>query len=526
MSAVQFVFMAFSCLGPPAEFQIVMEPMARWASPGVREGAVEISAFAPDLGRLYTTSPSSMSVLAFELNTKASILNLVAQFDLSNYGQQIQSVAYHSGLQAVVVAIAPAVTTNSGTLVLLHAHDGSLLRKYPTGVLPDMVGVSENGRWIVTADEGQPSEDYQIDPVGSVTILDTTTMTAQTVDFHTIDPEVVDPQVVVSAPAGTTFAQDAEPEYVTFSSDNQFAYISLQENNAIAKIDLERGAWLWVKSMGSIDHNKPRNAIDASDRDGGINIKPRTVFGLPMPDAISSFQMGGRDYIATANEGDARAYGAFGNSSRVQDVHLDPIQFRDASDLNSEHHLGRLKILNTHGDMDGDGDFDVLYSFGSRSLSILDADGNRIADTGSLIEQKLNQYDPEHFNANNDRVSSRDSRSDDRGPEPEGVVVGGVEGIPIAFLGLERPSGIMAFDCSNPFEPVFSGYATTRNNNQSIDLSGDLGPEGLCFIKAEDSPTGEALLVVSYEVSGSICIFKVSKKNTGPPLQKQGSASP
>ena len=101
-----------------------------------------------------------------------------------------------------------------------------------------------------------------------------------------------------------------------------------------------------------------------------------------------------------------------------------------------------------------------------------------------------------------------------------------VEGIPIAFLGLERPSGIMAFDCSNPFEPVFSGYATTRNNNQSIDLSGDLGPEGLCFIKAEDSPTGEALLVVSYEVSGSICIFKVSKKNTGPPLQKQGSASP
>ena len=493
-----------------------MEPMARWASPGVREGAVEISAFAPDLGRLYTTSQSSMSVLAFDLNTKASILNPVAQFDLSSYGQQIQSVAYHSGLQAVVVAVAPAVTTDPGTLVLLHALDGSLLRKCPTGVLPDMVGVSENGRWIVTADEGQPSEDYQIDPVGSVTILDTTTMTAQTVDFSTFDSEVVDAQVVVSAPAGTTFAQDAEPEYVTFSSDNQFAYISLQENNAIAKIDLERGSWLWVKSMGSIDHSKNRNAIDASDRDGGINIKPRPVFGLPMPDAISSFQVGGRDYIATANEGDARAYGAFGNSSRVQDVHLDPIQFRDASDLNSEHHLGRLKILNTHGDMDGDGDFDVLYSFGSRSLSILDADGKRISDTGSLVELKLSQYDPDHFNANNDQVNSRDSRSDDRGPEPEGVVVGLVEGVPVAFLGLERSSGIMAFDCSNPLEPAFSGYVSTRNNNQDVDLSGDLGPEGLCFIKAEDSPTGEPLLVASYETSGSICVFKVSKKNAGP----------
>ncbi|MGB0324615.1 MAG: choice-of-anchor I domain-containing protein, partial [Phycisphaerales bacterium] len=211
--------------------------------------------------------------------------------------------------------------------------------------------------------------------------------------------------------------------------------------------------------------------------------------------------------------------GAFGNSSRVQDVHLDPVQFRDDPDLNSEHHLGRLKILNTHGDMDGDGDFDVLYSFGSRSLSILDPNGKRISDTGSLVEQKLSQYDPEHFNANNDQVNSRDSRSDDRGPEPEGVVVGLVEGVPVAFLGLERPSGIMAFDCSNPLEPAFSGYVSTRNNNQSVDLSGDRGPEGLCFIKAKDSPTGEALLVVSYETSGSICVFKVSKKNAGPPPQ-------
>lgn len=49
-----------------------------------------------------------------------------------------------------------------------------------------------------------------------------------------------------------------------------------------------------------------------------------------------------------------------------------------------------------------------------------------------------------------------------------------------------------------------------RNTNETeVTKQGDLGPEGLIFIAAKNSPNGHPLLVVGNEVSGSTAVYEV-----------------
>jgi hypothetical protein len=73
-----------------------------------------------------------------------------------------------------------------------------------------------------------------------------------------------------------------------------------------------------------------------------------------------------------------------------------------------------------------------------------------------------------------------------------------------AFIGLERAGGIMIYDISDPFRPFFVDYISTSPV--------DIAPEGLVFIKEDDSPNGKALLVISHEVSNTTTIFEIDKK--------------
>ena len=260
--------------------------------------------------------------------------------------------------------------------------------------------------------------------------------------------------------------------------------------------------------------------LDASDNDKKIKIRPWPVRGVYMPDAIASYQVGKRTFLVTANEGDAREYGTFIEPVRVgsNSVLLDPVRFPDAAVLKNNGNLGRLNILSTLGKNPVTGMFEELYSFGARSFSIWDAAGKLVYDSGDDLERITAQAYPDFFNTSHTN-NTMDNRSDDKGPEPEGVVIGKVSGRDYAFIGLERIGGVVVYDISNPKAPVFVDYVNFRDFAQagqsapgvSNPLAGDLGPEGLVFISKENSPVGTPLLVMGNEVSGTTTVFAIEE---------------
>jgi hypothetical protein len=163
--------------------------------------------------------------------------------------------------------------------------------------------------------------------------------------------------------------------------------------------------------------------------------------------------------------------------------------------------------------------YSEIHAYGARSFSIWQpptSDATHLAllpqvyDSGDDFEQITST--PKHFfNSNSEAAKSFDSRSDDKGPEPESVTLGVVDGRTIAFVGLERMGGVMAYDVTDPNNPSFLTYVNTRVNGSetAVQNAGDLAPEGLVFISAADAPKGKALLIVSNEFSGTIGVFQI-----------------
>ncbi len=259
--------------------------------------------------------------------------------------------------------------------------------------------------------------------------------------------------------------------------------------------------------LGIIDFGK-NYGLDASDRDNGIKIVPQPVFGMYQPDALDTYIANGKTYIVSVNEGDAREYDTFEEEARISSLTLDPTAFPNGVELKNNANLGRLNATNTLGDIDNDTDFDQLYVLGGRSFSIWDTYGNLVFDSGDEIEQITAAVYPANFNASNDD-NALDNRSDNKGPEPEALEIAELDGVTYAFIGLERIGGIMVYDMTDPKAPVFVKYVNNRDFTMDVETAeaGDLGPENIVFIAATDSPNGDALLVVSNEVSGSVSIF-------------------
>ena len=191
---------------------------------------------------------------------------------------------------------------------------------------------------------------------------------------------------------------------------------------------------------------------------------------------------------------------------------LDPTAFQNGAALKTNAQLGRLTVTSTKGNTDGDSDFDQLYVLGARSFSIRDAAGGLIFNSGDQFEQITAQANPAVFNSSHDSNSSFDTRSDNKGPEPEGVTVGQLFGRTFAFITLERICGIMVYDISDPFAPRFVQFVNNRNfaGNPATGTAGDLGPEGVIFIPGSDSPTNKPLLVTASEISGTTTVYEIT----------------
>ena len=62
----------------------------------------------------------------------------------------------------------------------------------------------------------------------------------------------------------------------------------------------------------------------------------------------------------------------------------------------------------------------------------------------------------------------QEGRSDDKGPEPESVVFGIVNGTPLLFVGLERTNAIMIYNVSNPSAPVLEDVIYIAGESVSV----------------------------------------------------------
>jgi hypothetical protein len=253
--------------------------------------------------------------------------------------------------------------------------------------------------------------------------------------------------------------------------------------------------------------------LDASDRDSRINIRNWPVFGMYLPDSMAAYSVKGHTYLVTANEGDAREWPGLEEEARVSALTLDAAVFPTASTLRQNGNLGRLNVTRMLGDANGDGQYEAFYTLGGRSFSIWSADGQQVFDSDADFERITGGLYPVNFNASNSN-NALDDRSDNKGPEPEGLAVGKIGNRTYAFIGLERTGGIMMYDITAPHAPVFVDYINNRDFTASIPSvqAGDLGPEGVTFIGAQDSPTGKPMLAVSNEISGTVTLYEVREQ--------------
>ncbi|MFL0298412.1 choice-of-anchor I family protein [Aquirufa novilacunae] len=451
-------------------------------------GASEISAYDPSTKKLFVVNNSSVNKIDVIDYANPASPKLITSILMAPYGGFVNSVAVANGKLAA--AIEATNKQANGKCVIFNTVDLSEIKQVTVGALPDMVTFSPDGNIIMTANEGEPSDDYTVDPEGSISIISINAGYAvKTLNFAGFEPYAA----ILKAKGfrvfgkGATLTKDVEPEYITISADSKTAWVTLQENNGIAKVDLNTQNITDVFPLGFKDYSTLNNAFDFSDKDSKVLFSSYAkIKGIYMPDAIAVYEKGGIPYLFTANEGDAREYSAFAEIKRVKDIKLDYNNFVTGDALKLEPALGRLNITTTLGDTDGDGDFDELYSLGGRSMSVWNGlTGKQVFDTDNEIDHRsilAGLYD--------------DARSDDKGSEPEGIAVGKIGSRMYAFVGCERTDAVMIYDITIPTLPLYKMTLKT----------GD-APEGIIFIPAEKSPNGLPLLVVSSENDGVVKAF-------------------
>ena len=509
------------------------------------ESAAEIVAFHADSKRILTVNA---------LSGKIDVLDAADPAKPTKVGEvsggentTINSVAVRNDGLAVA-AVEPENKTDAGELIFFDAgaeKPGAVLGRVGVGSLPDMVTITPEGDYALVANEGEPAEDYSVDPEGSVSVVKlpasvkaASQADVRTADFRAFEGTLADKGVHIYGQVGasTTEAQNLEPEYIAVAGGK--AYVTLQENNAVAVVDIASATVEDVWPLGYTDRREV--PMDISDKDGKINIRTAPVKGILQPDSIAAYEVDGTTYLVTANEGDARDWEAYSEEERIKKLggkKLAPIcegyagmTADEIEEFQADENAGRLKITTAFGLNEEKNCYEDLYTYGGRSFSIFTADGTRVFDSGAEFEELTAKLLPEYFNTNHTE-NEFESRSDDKGPEPEGVALGEINGRTYAFVGFERLGGVIVYDITDPAKPAYTAYINNRDFSinmeeladegddavkAGLEKVGDLGAEGLAFVPAKDSPNGENLLIVGNEVSGTTTVFQVDSLIEAP----------
>lgn len=480
-----------------------------------------------------STEPASIDIVPFPAEGGTLIKEKTINVEsLAESGRgfefgDLTSLDINLATKKIAAAVQEKDPAKGGKILVLD-YDGNLLETHGVGIQPDMVKFTSDGRYILTADEGEPRT-TGVDPEGSVTVVDTMTGQASRAAFD--NPELIADNVhirgvsdgsgIITGPGTKEQAKtDLEPEYIALSGDEKTAYVSLQENNAIAVVDIASAKVITVTGLGYKDFNDPQNPLDLLE-DGKVNLENVPFKGMYMPDGMASYTVGGSTYLFTANEGDSTDWDGRKNGAKISELtSIDPASAAGAFLKGKGSIYDKVEAAT---DMGTDG----IYLFGARSFSVWNADNmQQIYDSGSDFERITAERLPKYFNSNHSKANF-DKRSTKKGPEPEYVAVGKVGDKAFAFIGLERIGGVMVYDVTDPTNPKFANYTNTRDFSAGMET--DTGPEGLEFIPAVDSPTGLPLLLVANEVGGTVAalelqVSKVSLDKTALTLEAGGAA--
>jgi hypothetical protein len=508
---------------------------------GDGEGSSEIATFHAGSKRIFATNGVKNAIDIYDISDVANPKK-VGSVALSSYGNDVTSVAAGKDVVVAVVNVSDKFsatgvpTTTNGKIVVFDTNGKVLSSPDVLGVLPDSVTFAPNGTTALVAIEAQPvcakddpataakeDTDYSkaSDPVGGVTVVDLSNPASPVLRFAGFDQfsvtEMRAKGIAVSSVVNNV-SKDFEPEFVT-AVDNNYAYVTIQEANAIGKLNI--GSATFESISRAFESKVSRVARDTSDRDAGAG--PRTyanVVGASQPDAIAGFTVGAGHYFVTANEGDAREYTCLNDDLRGSALKVDARRFPDWKTLSGSAALGRAKVNPTMGDMDGDGDIDTIHLRGSNSMTMY-RNGIAIWDSAELLDQIQTQaFGVTNINGSHSLSSDKSTmnyvgqdRSDDKGAEPEGVAVGMVGDRRIAILGLERMTALVIFDITQPRNPVFQEWLQMlpTKATPAKDVK-HWSPEGIVFVPADKSPSGKALIITSYELSGSLSIHQIEPR--------------
>lgn len=484
-------------------------------------------------------------------------------------GAVANSVAVRADGLAAVALEAPTKTDDGWVGFFdLSGDEPKPLGAVRAGALPDSVVFDDEGTHAVIANEGEPAEDYSVDPEGTVSVVALPEVVqapsqedVKTADFRAFEGDALPEGVRVFGgreDAGTGIpeypvSENLEPEYSTVIGGK--AYVTLQEANAIAVVDLASATTEKLMPLGTQDVSEV--PFDVSNKDDKINRANWPVKSFLQPDTIRSIEIGGRDYLLTANEGDTRDWDGYSEEIRVKDLGsekkgLAPIcesvvegmTNPDGSpmtieDLQKEENLGRQTITKADGLNEDGSCYETIYGVGGRSFSIFDTDGKQVFDSADDFERITAEVLPKNFNSNNSE-SNFDNRSDDKGPEPEAIEVGQIGEKTYAFIGVERIGGIFVYDITDPAKSEYVTYVNNRNfavqPEDNVAEAGDSGPESIAFVPSADlkadgaAAAGEAgnagMLIVGNEVTGSTTFYAVDSSLVGDDPTEDPTADP